>query len=456
MFEAPRLQDNYRFLGTNTTPLIILLHLISSFYDLNTTTLNVIAVIARLIYIVAIPVFASFLFGVMIAEMTKTNHLFFWSQVIFLFLPTVFFRSLTFYPDSFLPSMIVLVLYFAWRVTTSSKSQTYVYLGVSLALMLSTKPTSLFYLPFVAFAVAKSKGTDTLRTRRAEYLSLILSASTMLFVLNLGAFLNPRTLFRGMRFNYQNYTILDFDFTTGSLFYLFSLFPLSLSCIFFLYVIGIAFLIGSSIRESHVNYLIPAIWAICIPVFYLIFWGQADRLLVRNALVAFPAIAIGISFGIRALLTNSKGYGKLLLVLSLTQGVLSFSTNWQITRNSTEKEVVKFLDSYVPDDETIIINTSCNGKSPAEFTNPTKVFDSDEKLDARYYLVDSRSKHQLAQMIPPGIFFETNLVSSHFSQFDNAHLFRPRGHTTISAPGYRLVATFLTPNATFFLLEQAS
>jgi hypothetical protein len=449
----------FRSLGTSIRlvelALLSMRFLLGPDVDLNS---NEVVLLGRFIFLIVIQSFAALVFGSLTQSLFPIPGIFFISVSVFLFFPTVFFRSLVWYPDSYIHSFVVLALYLAYKCMKLSSYKNLLALGCLLALMISTKPTTLIYYFLVILGIYYYRRKIGSRLNMMQHLALHLSTLFALGLINYSALIMPKNFIHGQLFNVRNYSSIDFDFVNGMWFSLFSLFPLSLISGLILYFWGIIAVYKHLFKLEDLERFFLTLFLAPIPVIYILFWSSAGYLIPRNMIVSFPIFALGMSIGISSIFSSprvSKVMGTLALAFFLFQTSSLFLQNWRALQLPSSNSMKNEISTYIPHGSFVGINQSCNGSPPLEVDSYQVTLDPQTIKGLPYYLFDSRGESRLFRFQTVGIFFDRDLLRSHFNQLNRTRVFQNQIPLAIEIQSkYELLKVFQTNSGFFYLFRK--
>jgi hypothetical protein len=390
-----------------------------------------------------------------ISLFTKSKLVHFFTIGGFVVSPYVLSLSRQWYPDHFIVLFVSIFLYyFLINYSDSFSKSNYLKLNISFALLLSTKYTTLIFLPLVWIVVYKHL---VIRVSRKSIFKSNLIGFFVFLIINFSIFFHPRKFLTDFFFNLQNYGQSEGIHFRGITYnfavLLFLVFGIP-SCILILTGAKLAF---------KTNLSIPIRLFTLVCVLYLISMGQALITLNRNLMIFVPLILIflGLGSGKFWQMGNSKFSSTKILVL-----IVYFActiNSCYIFLHDFEKDsrviAASRLGGLIPPNTIVGVNEACSGSSPAGEAGFEILYDPFLKDKLPYYVINSYwpSPYQ-ALYSKNGFLQEFDQKYIHFYLFSNTEFwklsFTPRVWDTVD--GYEVVKVFNSNGPDVIVLKKST
>ena len=373
----------------------------------------------------------------------------------FVFSPYVLSLSRQWYPDHFIVFFVSVFLYYFLINSSDTLNKTnYLKLNISFALLLSTKYTTLIFLPLVWLVVYRHLLS---KDSRKSILKANLVGVLTFLIVNFSIVFHPRKFITDFLFNLQNYGQSEGIHFRGITY--------NFAVLLFL-VFGvpgcILILTGARLAlKSNLSSPIRLFTLVC--VLYLISMGQALIVLNRNLMIFVPLILIFLGLGSSKFWQMGKrkfGAAKIFVLITFLACAINSSYIFLHDFKIDSRVIAaNQLRSYIPLNSIVGVNEACSGSSPA--TEAGFKVDYDPFLEKKftYYVINSYwpSPYQ-ALYAKNGILQEFDQKYIHFYLFSNTEFWKLSFSSMVwdSVDGYDVVKVFKSNGPDVIVLKKSS
>ena len=303
--------------------------------------------------------------------------------------------SLYWYPDHYilLPAVFFYFTVVSAIVNRKSGRSQWVLIGIALAVLVSTKYTTLLAAAMLIPAlIAKGKvfPVQISAARIVRQATIVFSVFAISFLaLNYGVIFNPDKFIEDFLHNFHNYG--QFKGGTQTLvFYLYTMLVSPFGLISFIFLVfGVVFVF-------RLNKIIG--WSlICFPVLLVLSLSRSGLTITRNMAVLLPITSIFLICGLQEVISISKKAARTpkLLIFVFVSFSLGLPIGESISQfKSSLKQDSRVLASNwisenIPEYSSIGNNQGCSGPSPADTSGFKSIGDPFMDLQLDYYVINS-------------------------------------------------------------------
>ena len=428
-------------------------------------------VLGRIIYLLLInPLILIFIY-LSAVELFQKKIIGLFASLAFLISPLALANSRMWYPDHYIGLFSAALFYFLIKNNKAPfKLLNYLWIGTFLALAISTKYTGLLLVPIAGIVLLINLFWPIYRSRsytKADFQNLfkllfIIPISTMavLIIVNMSAITNTSQFISDFNFNIENYKRHGSLGWHGVIFYLFTLYYLSLGGVGFISII----LGYREIYKHHPR----LIFLFLTPVAFATYLGLSGLVLFRNMTIFLPLIFLIAGVGINCLyqyMSAGSKKQKIFAVLVLTgivfsqipQLALTIKRDFDIDSRVLAED---WLKKNIPTTAMIGTNEFCAGPSPAKIAGFKTQIDPLMNNDLDYYVFDS----YWASIFEPfykgnkGVLQEWDQKYLHFYFLNDIDIFRWKSDSVQIAsmvpPGYHLIKRFQSNGPDVLILKK--